>query len=242
MKEALIFILFILCLIVLLPSPVAVRAGGSSGGSGGSGGGSSPTSGYVDGRNRDYYYDDAGYRHYYKSPMRRLFDSIVTLLFVFVSLGIMIWRKVRDWLTGRRKRAPADTMPLDAETAARFENAFYQIEKAWPSNDLSDVADLMTPHFQHQQQRILSRYQRYHKHNQLESITIVSTELLLPEKPNRQDILVTAQMRDYFTDKRQTATVNDQRREAAYIERFSEIWTFKLIDGQYRVAHINQSL
>lgn len=49
-------------------------------------------------------------------------------------------------------------------------------------------------------------------------------------------------MRDYFTDERQTATVNDQRREAAYIERFSEIWTFKLIDGQYRVAHINQSL
>lgn len=167
MKKALIFILFILCLIVLLPSPVAARAGGSSGGSGGSGGGSSPTSGYVGGRNRDYYYDDAGYRHYYKYPMRRLFDSIVTLLFVFVSLGIMIWRKVRDWLTGRRKRAPADTMPLDAETAARFENAFYQIEKAWPSNDLSDVADLMTPHFQHQQQRILSRYQRYHKQNNL---------------------------------------------------------------------------
>lgn len=145
MKKALIFILFILCLIVLLPSPVAARAGGSSGGSSGSGGGSSPTFGYVGGRSRDYYYDDAGY----KSPMRRLFDSIVTLLFVFVSLGIMIWRKVRDWLIGRRKRALADTMPLDAETAARFENAFYQIETAWPSNDLSDVADLMTPHFQH---------------------------------------------------------------------------------------------
>jgi len=104
------------------------------------------------------------------------------------------------------------------------------------------VAPLMTPHFQRQQQRILNRYQRQHKHNQLESLTIISEELILSDNPNVRKVLVTAQMRDYFTNDRSSDEDNEKRREATYIERFSEIWEFKQVDGQYLVNHIDQSL
>ena len=49
-------------------------------------------------------------------------------------------------------------------------------------------------------------------------------------------------MRDYFTNDRLSDADNEKRREATYIERFSEIWEFKQVDGQYLVNHIDQSL
>lgn len=172
-----------------------------------------------------------------------VFSTTSFLQFFFIiSAFLMIIRKKRDWLARRHERALSRTVTIDDATRERFEECFYQIEAAWTTNDLSLVAPLMTPHFQRQQQRILNRYQRQHKHNQLESLTIISEELILSDNPNVRKVLVTAQMRDYFTNDRLSDEDNEKRREATYIERFSEIWEFKQVDGQYLVNHIDQSL
>ena len=238
MKKLIISFILLLSLICLAPTATYARAGGASGGGGGSTssgsfGGSTSTT--TDRTTNNYY----GRRGYY-GP-RSFLNNLVFAIFFIVSAFLII-RKKRDWLARRHERALSRTVTIDDATRERFEECFYQIEAAWTTNDLSLVAPLMTPHFQRQQQRILNRYQRQHKHNQLESLTIISEELILSDNPNVRKVLVTAQMRDYFTNDRLSDEDNEKRREATYIERFSEIWEFKQVDGQYLVNHIDQSL
>ncbi|MFB5174714.1 hypothetical protein ABRQ21_01050 [Latilactobacillus sakei] len=238
MKKVIISFILLLSLICLAPTATYARAGGASGGGGGSTssgsfGGSTSTT--TDRTTNNYY----GRRGYY-GP-RSFLNNLVFAIFFIVSAFLII-RKKRDWLARRHERALSRTVTIDDATRERFEECFYQIEAAWTTNDLSLVAPLMTPHFQRQQQRILNRYQRQHKHNQLESLTIISEELILSDNPNVRKVLVTAQMRDYFTNDRLSDEDNEKRREATYIERFSEIWEFKQVDGQYLVNHIDQSL
>jgi len=239
MKKVIISFILLLSLICLAPTATYARAGGASGGGGGSTssgsfGGSTSTT--TDRTTNNYY----GRRGYY-GP-RSFLNNLVFAIFFIISAFLMIIRKKRDWLARRHERALSRTVTIDDATRERFEECFYQIEAAWTTNDLSLVAPLITPHFQRQQQRILNRYQRQHKHNQLESLTIISEELILSDNPNVRKVLVTAQMRDYFTNDRLSDEDNEKRREATYIERFSEIWEFKQVDGQYLVNHIDQSL
>lgn len=239
MKKVIIGCLLLVSLICLAPTATYARAGGASGGSGGStasGSFGSSTSTTTD-RTTNYY---DGRRGYY-GP-RSFLNNFVFAIFFIVSAFLMIIRKKREWLARRHERTLARTVTIDDATRKRFEECFYQIEAAWTTNDLSLVAPLMTPRFQRQQQRILNRYRRQHKHNQLESLTIISEELILSDSPNVRKVLVTAQMRDYFTNDRLSDADNEKRREATYIERFSEIWEFKQVDGQYLVNHIDQSL
>lgn len=238
MKKVIIGFILLLSLICLAPTATYARAGGASGGGGGS-----TSSGSVGGSTNttstttNNYYDRRGYY----GP-RSFLNNFVFAIFFIISAFLMIIRKKREWLARRHERALARTVTIDDATRERFEECFYQIEAAWTTNDLSLVAPLMTHHFQRQQQRILNRYQRQHKHNQLESLTIISEELILSDNPNVRKVLVTAQMRDYFTNDRLSDSDNEKRRETTYIERFSEIWEFKQVDGQYLVNHIDQSL
>ena len=248
MKKYLITLLLVMMIMISLPTAVFARAGGSSGGggssSGGSGGGTSSSQYYSNDNNYSgsagYYNRHGGYG--YGGYGRRPLSVIIQVLFFGFALIFTLVRNISDQRQQRRQRAfnSTNTIPLDDSTQATFETLFYQVETAWSTNDLTAISNSLTPRFQRQQQRILNRYQRRHKRNILENITIVDARLILPEKTNLKRILVTAQMRDYFVDERQSDAANLHQQENTYIERFTEIWELQFDNHQYKVKRIKQ--
>jgi hypothetical protein len=235
---------------------VSARAGGASGGSGGSGGGNGAagggssygnnggTSAYTGrsyGQSRStnaytyrrafYFFGNYGY---YSNAW---FGDI---LFV----GIFASASVVPYL--RRKRIeraqPHNTAPMSVDLEREFTELFYRVETAWADNDQYALRQVFDRGYFIQQKLILDGYTRHNKINRLESIAVVNLLEELTGKPNRIHVAVTAQMRDYFEFFDQDERYNEQVRDDALIERFTEVWEMhRDARGQLLVDTIRQA-
>ncbi|VDG19758.1 hypothetical protein [Lactiplantibacillus mudanjiangensis] len=226
-----------LLLLIFIPLSASARVGGSMGGSGGStGSGHSTTSTgtYTNDRD-DYYYGHRGYGYGGYGYGTGTGLSIVFFGFfgfLIIRPGFRRWRE-------RRQTAPTNTIELPSDFEATFEPFFYKMEEAWTKNDLTTLRTMMTSHYFAKQQRILRKYARKHKTDQLDGLVIVNLEQVLTDSDRQIEVVVTAQARDYFHYDNRSEAFNQRVYEAANIERFTEVWTLSQCnDGQLLLHHI----
>lgn len=229
------WLIVVSCVVALLGIPTitsSARAGGSTGGGGSAGGTTTGGGGgtYVGGGTGGYY----GGRGY----GRRGSSWIIFAPLGF--MGILFWYSKNKQRKFERNQ-PHDVGEIKPELVPLFEDLFYAVEAAWSQNDQSALATLMTPEYFAKQQKILAKWQAEGKIDRLENVAIVELQQEFSD-PNATHIVVVAQAKDYFEYPNQSPEYNQIKREAALIQRFTEVWELQTTaSGKLVVANIRQS-
>jgi len=221
-----------------VPVVAFARAGGSTSGNNNSGGnGGTSTGAYTSDTYDNSYdnYDRRGYygRNYYSPIAMIVFGGIVVLSFV------PVFRRTRKQYRFNRVH-PDNVISVSADIQAEFETLFYQVETAWTTNDVQTLQGVMSPRYFRKQRRILRRYTKKHKRDQLEGLVILELGQARTRLSKKLKILVTAQARDYFQYDNQSAAYNQNLYDNAYIERFTEVWELRRVNQKLMVTSIRQ--
>jgi len=225
-------------MLLICPAVAFARAGGSTGGNGGGGGGTSTGGGTTSNTHDNSYYDDYnrhGYygRHSYSPVGMVIFGGIIVL-----SFGQGFRRNRKRYRANRTN--PDNVMSISSDVQAEFETLFYQVETAWTANDLQTLQSVMAPRYFRKQRRLLNRYVKQHKRDQLEGLVILELGQELTSVPDKLNIVVTAQARDYFQYDNQSVAYNQNVYNNTYIERFTEVWELRRVNQQLIVKNIRQ--
>lgn len=169
---------------------------------------------------------------------RRLYLGAPGAALFLVVIGWAVAKRLR---TRRPEKMTVEaTYPIDRQLAEAFDQLFYAVEKAWTEDDRTTLQALMTPRCYRKQTRLLARWAKQGKRNQLTDLSIVSTQLGEGDADHPR-VVVTAQGRDYFVYPKKDAAFNARQRDNAMLKRFTEVWTLAYDDdGELRVAAINQ--
>lgn len=223
-----IVVIVMLSLAVLLAPPVSVsaRAGGATGGHVSTGTRSTGSPSMYAGRRMIM-----GRRSFYGFGPGGL-----------IALGFIGWQVVKMVRRRQAEAGPstADTYPIDDVLAKDFEPLFYAVEDAWSKQDVEALYPLMTAKYYERQQAILAKWAQAGKVNRLDAVALVDTAQE-PSDPDHPHVVVTAQARDYFEYQDQPDAYNQQLKDDAMIQRFTEVWELAYAeDGHLLVANIRQ--
>ncbi len=224
-------------MLLICPVVAFARAGGSTSGNNSGGNGGTSTGAYTS-NTYDNSYDDynrRGYygRNYYSPIAMVVFGGIVVLSFVPVFL------RTRKQYRFNRVH-PNNVMSVSTDVQTEFETLFYQVETAWTTNDIQTLRGVMSSRYFRKQRRILRRYAKKHKRDQLEGLVILELGQERTKFSKKLKIVVTAQARDYFQYDNQSAAYNQNLYDNAYIERFTEVWELCRVNQKLIVTSIRQ--
>jgi len=128
----------------------------------------------------------------------------------------------------------------------RVKDSFLRVHNGWQDEDLSDVSSLMTESYLRNQQQVY-----LDKWKQKGLVNICNIKIIKQIKPlmvvhrnhkeghRESTILVTvkAEMNDYLKH-RETGAISEGNEEYKTV---TTVWTFSLVDDEWKVADINQS-
>lgn len=228
MRKKLVMLVIACALFALPMTPVAARAGGATGGGHVSTGGTTSF-----GSSRSI----GGPRMFF-GRRRLLYGGPGAL----IAIGFVVWQiaRYRRQTQASTEAKTGDVYPIDADLAPEFEQLFYAVETAWSDNNVDALYPLMTAKCYGKQRAILDRWQREGKTNRLDSLAIVDTSQEVSDA-DHPHVVVTAQARDYFQYANQPDTYNQQLKDDAMIQRFTEVWELAYAeDGHLLVDNIRQ--
>lgn len=162
-----------------------------------------------------------------------------TWIILLIVAGVLLYR----WLQRQRVRRaqPGVTVDLTPEFDAEFSKLFYRAEDDWSRNDQEDLARVFAPGYMRQQRILLNGYARKHSYNRLTDVAIVGLQQEVTGDPQHIHVAVTAQMKDFFEYTDKDEQYNANLRDAATVQRFTEVWEMhRGDDGELLVDTVRQ--
>ncbi len=129
---------------------------------------------------------------------------------------------------------------------ARAKDCFHRVHAGWEDEDLSDVSDWMTDwYWQNQQMVHLNRWKKQGLRNvcEIDKISYIRPLLFVHRNQGQEHeesmlvLTMQATMRDYLEDRATGAVIEGSKKT----KDVTRIWSFILINGQWRVSDIEES-
>jgi hypothetical protein len=174
--------------------------------------------------------------------------GLLTLILLPIGIYLYIKQKLAERRVYKDLRYMAQYDPYFEWLRAkeRILDCFYRIHSAWKEEDVSEACEYMTDwYWQNQQLVYLDRWHRESLYNvcEVKKVRIVRPLLFIHRNDDVAHegsllvVSITANMKDYLVQRETDKVVEGDRKFKGH----ETIWTFTLVEGQWRVSNIEEA-